>query len=123
MLRRRTALVAREVWRKRGKVGLIAARPMFSLVARRETVAIPPSLFGMDLRLAVLRVLEARYANRLVAGVGVCLFVFDLTKVGECGVPAGSGAAVTSVEFRLVVFRPSVGEVLQCTVTSCDAEE
>ena len=53
---------------------------------------------------------------------GLCVAVYDIVRVGEALIRPGSPCQHISVEFRLAMFRPFVGEVLTGTVVSCDEE-
>lgn len=80
---------------------------------------------------------NGRYTDRVLPGVGLCVLLYDLLKVGEAvvhpsqgfasarrdpsggggggverGPDAGDGAAWVKVEFREVVFRPFPNETL-----------
>lgn len=58
----------------------------------------------------------------MVPKLGLCIALHDLLKVGESNILPGSGSQHMAVEFRLVIFKPYVGEVLTGTVVSCDAQ-
>ena len=54
--------------------------------------------------------------------MGLCIALFDLTKVGDAFILPGDGAAHVSVEFRMIVFRPFEDEILTGTIRSCSEE-
>ena len=51
---------------------------------------------------------------------GLCIALYDLLSVGEPYLHHGSAAQHAMVEFRLVVFRPFVGEILTGTILASD---
>jgi DNA-directed RNA polymerase subunit E'/Rpb7 len=93
----------------------------FVVVLLRDTVCIPPSKFGEDVAPAVTQEIDGLYANKVIPGVGLCICVLDLESVGSASIFPGDGSAHADVVFRMVVFRPAVGEVLAGTVKSSDA--
>ena len=81
---------------------------------------IQPRDFGKDLLEAITAALNEKYPNRVVPQLGLCIALYDVVAVGEAQIHPGSAAHHTHVEFRLVVFRPFVGEVLEGTIIGCD---
>ena len=61
---------------------------------------------------AVVDGVHARYANRVLPGVGLCLCVHDVLECGVGKVRWGDGKLYYRATFRLVVFHPSVGEIM-----------
>lgn len=59
---------------------------------------------------------------QVVPNLGLCIALHDIYIVGESHILPGSGSQHMTVEFRLVIFKPHVGEVLTGTVVSCDAD-
>ncbi len=59
---------------------------------------------------------------QVLAHTGLCICVYDFERIGDANLHPGEGAAYTDVTFRLLVFRPFVGEVLCGTVLSSDKE-
>jgi DNA-directed RNA polymerase III subunit RPC8 len=85
-------------------------------------VHIAPSEFGKKLLTTITDALSEKYPNKVVPNVGLCVALYDVTHVGESQLYPGNAAHHTTVEFRLVIFRPLVGEVLDGTLVSCDAQ-
>lgn len=52
--------------------------------------------------------------------VGLCIALFDLISVGDEYIFPSDGGSHIQVEFRLMVFRPFVGEVLTGKIRSCN---
>lgn len=102
---------------------------MFVLAELEDTVKIVPNDFKKDNLNAVTDVLNEKYANKVVQEVGHCICVHDILNVTEgfilyldgCSYVRGISCAIRIitctqrfflVTFRLVVFRPFVGEIL-----------
>lgn len=56
--------------------------------------------------------IEAKYSNKIILNVGLGIVFYDFITIGDPYIYPGQGAPVQIVQFRLVVFRPFVGEVL-----------
>jgi DNA-directed RNA polymerase III subunit RPC8 len=66
--------------------------------------------------------IEAKYANKIILNVGLGILFYDFLHIGEPYLYPGSGSSIQIVRFRLVVFRPFVGEVLVGRVISSNKE-
>ncbi|KAK7061107.1 DNA-directed RNA polymerase III complex subunit Rpc25 [Paramarasmius palmivorus] len=95
---------------------------MFNLAIIKDTIPIHPSAFGITPTQALAAQLNKKYANKVLHDVGLCISVFDITEAGEGKVRYGDGFLWYRVVFRMVVFRPFIGEVLVGKVKSSDPE-
>lgn len=95
---------------------------MFQLTRVQDTVHIQPSEFNKPILVAVRDALNCKYPNKVVRNLGLCVALFDILHIGESQIHPGSAAHHTSVEFRIVIFRPYVGEILTGSIVSCDDE-
>eukprot|EP00050_Salpingoeca_kvevrii_P018023 m.70169 g.70169 ORF g.70169 m.70169 type:complete len:197 (-) comp7863_c0_seq2:966-1556(-) len=93
---------------------------MFVLAVLRDVVPVPASKFGQDLNMAVADEINRRFANKVVHKLGLCIALHDLLSVGDAFLLPGDGKAHVKVEFRFVIFRPRIGEVLIGTVRQSD---
>ena len=87
-----------------------------------DTVKIPPWLFNNDLSDAVKVELNKRFANKVIHNVGLCISLFDVLKYEDSFIFPGDGSSHTKVQFRFIVFRPFVDEVLIGKIKSCSRE-
>lgn len=85
---------------------------MFILSELEDTVKIVPNDFKKDDINAVTDVLNEKYANKVVQEVGLCICVHDILHMSEGFILYGDGCSYIKVTFRLVVFRPFIGEVM-----------
>mmetsp|Transcript_43060 Transcript_43060/g.71584 ORF Transcript_43060/g.71584 Transcript_43060/m.71584 type:complete len:225 (-) Transcript_43060:173-847(-) len=102
---------------------------MFSLARLQDTVHIKPDEFAKPgenqaqvLLNTITEAINEKYPNRVIPNVGLCVALHDILHIGEAFLYQGSAAQHTSVEFRLVMFRPFVGQILTGKVASCDPE-
>ncbi|CAL8088406.1 unnamed protein product [Calicophoron daubneyi] len=92
---------------------------MFILVSLKDTVVILPKYFGSDLKEVIEQDLNSRFANKLVYKVGLCLSLWDISKIEESYISDVDGAYHALVTFRFACFRPFIDEILVGTVKSC----
>jgi len=87
----------------------------------RDTVRLEPDKFKLHFHDAILDTLHIKYANRVIPNEGLVICVEGLTRRGEPMIYPGDGAIHMKVEFRLLVFRPFIGEVIFGRVRAQDA--
>ncbi|KAH0505474.1 DNA-directed RNA polymerase III subunit RPC8 [Microtus ochrogaster] len=95
---------------------------MFVLVEMVDTVRIPPWQFERKLNDSVAEELNKKLANKVVYNVGLCICLFDITKLEDAYVFPGDGASHTKVHFRYVVFHPFLDEILIGKIKGCSPE-
>jgi len=85
---------------------------MFKVALIEDTLRVEPQDLGMDRWRALGKAVDARYADRVLPQVGLCLGLWDWVMVGEPRLLAGDAGSFTTCRFRLVVFEPFVGEIV-----------
>ncbi|GAB6030934.1 hypothetical protein CHUAL_007760 [Chamberlinius hualienensis] len=91
---------------------------MFVLSEFKSDIRILPSKFRMPIHLAIKEDVNEKFSNKVVINVGLVIAVFDIVKIGFLTVPPGDGSAYPNVQFRCIVFRPQIGEVIIGTIKS-----
>ncbi|KAK9471196.1 RNA polymerase III subunit Rpc25-domain-containing protein [Dipodascopsis tothii] len=95
---------------------------MFILSKFSDLIRVVPSKFSKPTEQALEDEINAKYANKVVHDVGLCISLYDVLDVGDGLIKHGDGSAFIKVVFRLIVFRPFVGEVLTGWISSCSEE-
>ncbi|XP_054616472.1 DNA-directed RNA polymerase III subunit RPC8 [Dunckerocampus dactyliophorus] len=95
---------------------------MFVLVEMVDTVRIPPWDFQRQLYEAVSDELNKKLANKVVYNVGLCICLYDITKLEDSYIFPGDGASHTKVHFRYIVFHPFLEEILVGKIKYCSQE-
>ncbi|KAF7248714.1 DNA-directed RNA polymerase III subunit RPC8 [Varanus komodoensis] len=95
---------------------------MFVLVEMTDTVRIPPWQFEWKLNDAITEELNKKLANKVVYNVGLCICLYDITKLEDSYIFPGDGASHTKVHFRYVVFHPFLDEILVGEIKGCSLE-
>ncbi|KAJ3138457.1 DNA-directed RNA polymerase III subunit rpc25 [Physocladia obscura] len=86
---------------------------MFVVYTVDDTVRIFPAEQRKPLPVALAEELNKKYANKIKPRVGLCIRVLDVLECGEGLIHAClDGSAMYNVSFRLIVFKPFVGEIL-----------
>ncbi|KAL1784941.1 DNA-directed RNA polymerase III subunit RPC8 isoform X1 [Sigmodon hispidus] len=85
---------------------------MSVLVEMVDTVCIPPRHFERKLNDSIAEELNKKLANKVVYNVGLCICLFDITKLEDAYVFPRDGASHTKVHFRYIVFHPFLDEIL-----------
>lgn len=70
----------------------------------------------------IVEQIELKYLNKVILNAGLGVAFFDFIDIGDPYLYPGEGASVQLVKFRLVVFRPFVGEVLTGRVSSSNKD-
>lgn len=95
---------------------------MFILSTFQDTIRVPASQLGKPIEDELTDILNARLANKVVHNVGLVICLKDIVDVGESYLHDGDGAIFTKCTFRMIVFRPQVGEVICGTLRSSSRE-
>lgn len=93
---------------------------MFILSHIKDLVRIAPDQFHQDTLRAVKHQLNNKYANKVIPQIGLCITLYDILDIDEGQIKPGDGASFINVEFRALVFKPFIGEVLTGWITKCN---
>jgi len=96
---------------------------MFLVSTLEDDVRVAPSELERPPADAVAAVIQARYVDRVVPDLGLIVALYDLLSIEGGAIYPSDGAAFFRVRFRLVAFRPFVGEVLVGRLAACDRRE
>ena len=92
---------------------------MFILTKMKSVVRLEPSSFERSLPDALKDALTEKLANKVLKDVGLVIALWDILKIGDSYLLPGDGASHTRVEFRILVFRPFMEEVLVGKIKCC----
>lgn len=81
----------------------------------QDIVQIDPWDFRKPSEHALEDNINAKYANKVIQRIGLCICLWDVLKASEGLISQGTGEGRINVntEFRLVIFRPFKGEICQ----------
>ncbi len=90
---------------------------MYQLVRFKESVRIPPVLFGDKMSVAALKILREEYERTVRREHGIIVSLHNAAIQSKGRVIPGDGAAYFDVEFDALVFNPQVNEIIQGEVS------
>lgn len=95
---------------------------MFILSELSDLVRIPPHTFNIPVANAITDELHKKYANKVISNLGLAISVWDILEINDGMLKPGDGASFVQTKFRLVVWKPFVGEILTGWVSECTGE-
>ncbi|GAA5952224.1 hypothetical protein JCM8115_003540 [Rhodotorula mucilaginosa] len=95
---------------------------MFTFCIQKDTIRVEARDFHKDPVDAIREEIHRRYANKVIPNVGLCISLLDIISATEGAVLYGDGCLYYKTEFRLIVFRPYIGEALVGKVKSQSPE-
>ena len=95
---------------------------MFVLSMLKDIAKVEPRKFAQDQLSVVSAILDNKFANKVVVNLGLCISLYDITGVEDSYILAGEGGYHVRVNFRFVVFRPFMNEIIVGKVKSSGAD-
>ena len=89
---------------------------MYSIVTVKDVVRIPPDQFGEEIETAAMTHLRKQHENVLDRDVGLMIAVIDIDSIGAGRLMPGDGATYHAVTYRVLVFKPLRGELVEGNV-------
>lgn len=93
---------------------------MFFLTALEDELRVLPQDLAKTPQAAVTEVIEQRYLDKALPDLGLAVTVYDIQSIEGGFIYPNDGAAYFKVQFRLVIFRPFPGEIIQGKLKSCN---
>ncbi|KAI1386915.1 RNA polymerase III subunit Rpc25-domain-containing protein [Hypoxylon trugodes] len=93
---------------------------MFILTKIADLVQIKPDQFEKPSHIAIEDSINAKYSNKVIQKIGLCICMYDLLWASEGLIGHGSGMVNVNVEFRMIVFRPFKTETLFGRITEAN---
>ncbi len=85
---------------------------MFYRVKVKDHIRVPPSMFNLSKKDAVLQNVKSSYDGFISKDFGFVINVIDVGAVGEGVIVPGDGAGYYETEFELLTFKPEMNELL-----------
>ncbi|KNA10726.1 hypothetical protein SOVF_141600 [Spinacia oleracea] len=85
---------------------------MFYLSLIEHRLRLPPKLLDLRLEDAIKGQLESIFLDKVIAKAGLCISVYDIKSIDGGFVLPVEGAPTYTVVFRMVMFRPYIGEII-----------
>ncbi|KAL8657898.1 MAG: hypothetical protein Q9226_001471, partial [Calogaya cf. arnoldii] len=87
-----------------------------------DLVQISPEDFQKPSAESIEDNLNAKYANKVVQKIGLCICVYDILSASDGLIGHGTGIVNVNVECRLIVFRPFKGEIVAGRISSASED-
>ena len=85
---------------------------MFRLLTVKDEIRVQPTKFDMELNKAVKESLQETLEGRLNPDIGVYLAITEILNVGEGKIIPEDAAIHYPVEFKMLVYKPDVNEIV-----------
>ena len=95
---------------------------MYVLAVIQDKFKILPEQFDRNTTDVLIEQIDIKYSNKVLLDVGLCVGCYDLLEAQDAYIYPGEGSCHQVVKFRLVVFRPYVGETLTGRILRSDAQ-
>lgn len=93
---------------------------MFNVCTVEDKLRVKPSELGKATLEAVTAEIQRTYIDKVLPKLGLVITLFDILDISEGFVFPSDGGVHFDTKFRLVVFKPFVGQVLLGQLKSCD---
>ncbi|OCK85104.1 RNA polymerase III subunit Rpc25 [Lepidopterella palustris CBS 459.81] len=93
---------------------------MFILTTISDLIQISPQEFEKPSVQAIKDNINKKYSNKVVQKIGLCICLYDLLSSSEGLIGHGTGIVNVNVEFRMLVFRPFKGEIIEAKIKRSD---
>ncbi|KAJ5200164.1 hypothetical protein N7472_005368 [Penicillium cf. griseofulvum] len=91
---------------------------MFILTTISDLIQISPEDFSKFSAVALEDNINAKYANKVIQKIGLCISFYDLLESSDGLIGHGTGLVNVNVKFRMIVFRPFKGEIMLGKIAS-----
>ena len=88
----------------------------YSIVTVKDVVRIPPKEFGAPIDQAAITHLRKSSENVLDRDIGLMIAVIGIDEIGQGRLMPGDGATYHTVQYRVLVFKPVRGEIIEGNV-------
>ena len=85
---------------------------MFYRVKVKDHIRVPPHMFNLSKKQAVLENIRTSYENYISKDLGFAVTVVDVGSIKEGVIVPGDGAGYYETEFELLTFKPEVNELV-----------
>ncbi|MEW5897210.1 MAG: DNA-directed RNA polymerase [Nanoarchaeota archaeon] len=85
---------------------------MFYKIKVKDYIRVPPNMFSLTKREAVLKNIKSAYENFVSKDLGFIINVIDVGQIKEGVIVPGDGAGYYETEFELLTFKPELNELV-----------
>ncbi|MBW2998183.1 DNA-directed RNA polymerase, partial [Candidatus Woesearchaeota archaeon] len=85
---------------------------MFYEIKLNDHIRVAPDLFDLPTKTAVIKQIKKKYDGYISEELGTVIDVVDVDEIGEGIIVPGDGATFFDCDFRVIVFRPELQEII-----------
>ncbi len=85
---------------------------MFYKIEVQDHIRVPPNLFNLAVKDAVIKRVKKKYEGHISKELGIVIDISDIKNIGEGIIIPGDGAPYYDVTFELLSFKPEMQEVV-----------
>ncbi len=86
---------------------------MYYKVEMRDSVRVPPHMFGTDLVKSMKEILDKEYVGRMDPELGIIVSAIEVKEVGDSYILPGDGGAYYDTHFTMLVYKPKLQEIVE----------
>lgn len=86
---------------------------MYYTIELRDSVRVPPHMFGLDPVKSMKEILDKEYVGRIDQDMGIIVAAIDVKEIGESNILPGDGGAYYDTRFTMLTFRPKLQEIVE----------
>jgi DNA-directed RNA polymerase subunit E' len=94
---------------------------MFYITEIQDHIRVAPKLFGLPTAEAVEKQLKETYSEHYDSNIGMIISVIEILDVKEGVIIPGDGAAYYNSRFKVLVWKPELGELVYGTIDGIES--
>jgi DNA-directed RNA polymerase subunit E' len=86
---------------------------MYYKIELRDSVRVPPQMFGLDPVKSMKDILDKEYVGRMDPDMGIIVSAIDVKDIGDSYIIPGDGGAYYDTTFTMLTYKPKLQEVVE----------
>ncbi|KAL9246077.1 hypothetical protein vseg_019657 [Gypsophila vaccaria] len=95
---------------------------MFFISQLEHKLRLPPHKLDTPLEDAIIDELQSIFLDKVISKLGLCVSIYDLKSIDGGFVLPNDGAPAYTVVFRMIMFRPYLGEIIAGKIVDSDSK-
>jgi DNA-directed RNA polymerase subunit E' len=86
---------------------------MYYKIELRDSVRVPPHMFGLDPVKSMKEILDKEYVGRMDPDMGIIVAAIEVKEIGDSEIMPGDGGAFYDTKFTMLTYKPKLQEVVE----------
>ncbi|XP_074319591.1 uncharacterized protein LOC141656551 [Silene latifolia] len=95
---------------------------MFFLSKLEHKLRVPPHKLDLPIEESITDELQSIFLDKIISKLGLCVSVYDILSIDGGFVLPDNGAPTYTVVFRMIMFRPYIGEIIEGKLLESDTK-